>query len=514
MRTVTLPQEILDLIPRVNSDSSIPMDSVTPFIKATLNHLQTTRQNLSTGDFVELVHSHLNITYDFISGFTISMKHALHCVTTPPELDSSFRDSSVYHLVDSWIRINLSNISRCDYYRNLDIVYADFPTKSTTNPKKIAVWRNTSKMGNLDRRQTISVRKWIKSTLVGLSEKQIEDLAKKIDAELVPFSELKLDVRHHSSYEFDAWKRAYTGDKIRSCMHPDSDSEVGTKRTFTCYCTGYHGLPDNGLSLTVLYQNDTPVARAITFNDDGLKCYVRAYGDDRLEKWLINNGYDQADFAYGTILYTNEDLLKPYVDGDRCSADHFITDDGKHYWELYYDGEYDLQNTDAYAIKLIECECCGSYHHEEYCNEAYSVVDGCNYNVCDGCLDDNSYEVYTGGDTPETVFFHDGHSPDTNSGYVKCNGAYYETDSLGDYNLRLVDGEVYDADDLYRCEITEEYFTYDEVYTSVADFSTTKPVYFPYECVSKEYWDENVVECACGVLALEGDAAAVDGDVV
>ena len=412
-------------------------------------------------------------------------------------------EHELYRDIIAWL--DEQGFSAETFYYYKAIVTADYPMVSTLNPRKIAVWRSTSKMGDWDKRQAVSVRKWIGSTLKELTAEQAESLAKRIDEILA--SRIDLDIRHHSSYEFDAWERAYSSDKIRSCMHPYSSSEVGSARTFTCYCSGYHGLPDNGLNLTVLYQDDTPVARAITFSDDEQKYYIRSYGDDRLDKWLGDNGYEQGDFLVDTLLYTTESLIKPYIDGDVYMAYHHTTSDGKHYWVLGSSGEYNLQTTDAYATRPTECECCGSISHNDEMQGVVSAVNEEYYIVCDSCLADNSYEVYTGATEPVSVFFHDGHSPDTNRGYIEHNNAYYETDSLGAYDLRLIDDEVYHEDDLYYCEKTNEWYADDEyVYTHATQISTTQYVHFPYDCISREYWDDNVVECACGTLALSDDA--------
>ena len=72
---------------------------------------------------------------------------------------------------------------------------------------------------------------------------------------------------------------------------------------------------------------------------------------------------------------------------------------------------------------------------------------------------------------------------------------------------------------MYYCEVTGDYFTdHDDVYTDADDISTDKPVHFPYDCVSREYWDENVVECACGTLALADETKKLGtpslGDVI
>lgn len=516
MQTVTLPQEILDLIPsqEVLGNPTNGVFAVRPFIKAVLNHLQATRQNLSTGDFVELVRSHLNMTdYDFYHN---NIYYALYCVVTLHKLDPSHDE--IYRLVDNWLFTNKSDIPSCDFYHNLNTVMADYPTKSTINPKKVAVWRNTSKMGSIKTRQAVSVRKWIKSTLVGLSERQIEDLAKKIDDELVPFSEIKLDVRHHDSYDFEAWKNAYESDKIESCMSPTSRCDVGKQRTYTCYCTGYHGLPDNGLKLTVLYQDDVPVARAITFSHDDQNFFVSSYGDDRLLKWLRSNGYKMSNFPQETILYSDSEMLKPFVDGDDIvRGDHLRSANGVYYWELLEDGYYKLNHTGAWAFEPTKCDCCGEYFDvqddEDWPYE--SEVDGCDYDVCDNCYDNNSYDVHTGGWRPELLFFHDGCPPDTCDHIVKYDGKYYRHDALEDYGLIEIDDEIHCKDDLYKCEITDEYFTdRDDVYTDADDISTDKPVHFPYDCVSREYWDSNVVECPCGTLALEEDADDLNDDDV
>lgn len=480
-----------------NGKPIVTFNTATPYVKAVLHYLQEHRISLNTADFVDAIIQSLDIKLGGLvdCGLSLALYHALIVEHYSP----TDAECAIYHDVIGWLDEQDFSFETFCHYKA--IVTADYPMPSTLNQKKIAVWRSTSKMGDWDRRQAVSVRKWIVSTLTDLTAEQAESLAKRIDERLASF--IELDVRHHTSYEFDAWEQAYSSDKIRSCMHPDSSCEVGRERTFTCYCTGYHGLPDNGLSLTVLYRDDTPVARAITFTADEQKYYIRAYGDDRLENWLINNGYKQSDFAEDTILYTTERLIKPYVDGDIHHADHCTTNDGKHYWVLASEGEYNLQTTDAYASSKVECECCGDSYPEEDTYELLSAVNGRWYRVCEDCTDNNSYYVYTGTRHPERVFFHDGQSPDTNRGYVEYDGEYYEVDSLGEYGLRLIGDEVYPESDLYYCEVTDEYFTDpDDVYTDADQISTDKPVHFPYDCVSKEYWDANVVECACGTLAL------------
>ena len=493
------------LMPTDNGKLVVTFKTLIPYVKAVLHYLQEQRISLNTADFVVAIMQSLSLEIDS-RGLTSGLVLALYNTLIIKHYSPGIAEHEIYRDIIAWL--DEQGFSPETLYCYKAIVTADYPMASTLNHKKIAVWRNTSKMGDWDKRQAVSVRKWIGSTLKELTAEQAERLAERIDERLA--SRIDLDVRHHSSYDFDAWERAYSSDKIRSCMNTNSGSEVGSERTFTCYCTGYHGLPDNGLNLTVLYQDGEPVARAITFEDEGEKYYIRSYGDDRLAKWLGDNDYEQGDFLAYTLLYTTERLIKPYVDGDICMADHHSTNEGKHYWVLASEGEYSLQTTDAYATYLIECECCWDSYPEVDTYELRSAVNGRWYTVCESCTDYNSYYVYTGYTESTSVFFHDGQSPDTNRGYVEYDGEYYETDSLGEYDLRLIDGEIYHEDDLYYCEKTNEYFTDSgDVYTDGEQISTDQPVHFPYECISREYWDNYVVECACGTLALSDDTRKI-----
>lgn len=498
----------------IDLNSIMPFPANPNYVSEVIAKLQETEQNLSTKDLVILFSDDLQMSFHdmFTKNFELS------CIIQIGNPCGLFNADGIYNM-QCLLQDSLSSVEDIEnYYQNLITIKIDLPSPSTLNPKKLAVWRNTSKMGGIETRQVVSVRKWIGSTLQGLTDDQAENLACKIDNFLQGGTLANLDVRHHTSFDFDAWERAYINDAICSCMNAlHTSCEVGIERTFTTYCSGYHGLPDNGLSLTVLYQNGEPVARAITFTDGEQAYYIRSYGDDRLAQWLQANGYKQSDFVSGTILYTTDDLMKPYVDGDLYHADHYITNDGKHYWVLCTDGEYNLQTTDAYASQSV-CECCNNRFPDNEISSYQSAVNDDWYIVCDSCYDENRYYVYIGGRYNEPVFFHDGYAPDSNSDYVEYDGEYYHVNSLGEYDLRLIDGKVYHDDDLYYCDVTDKYLTRDDVYTSADDIPTDKPVYFPYDCVSREYWFDNVVECACGTLALEEDTKKLGkpslGDVI
>lgn len=406
----------------IDLNSIRPYSANPAYVADVIARLQETKQNLPSKDLAHLFSDDIGKSYHdlYVDSFELDI---LKCISNKHGLYVDNEIAEIRRIILDFV----SPIVALDtYYYTMLVLYVDMPSKSTLNPKKLAVWRNTSKMTSLATRQAVSVRKWIGSTLVGLNSEQQETLAVIIDRYLQGDMLDKLDVRFANSSQFNLWRDAYESDKIRSCMHPLSNCEVGKERTYRSYCTAHYGLPDNGLQLAILYQDDLPVARAITFSDDGNKCFVSSYGDDRLYKWLKANGYNQvAGYPERTILWAGDNYMKPYVDGSVTEANHcYDTEANTYYWRL--------------------CE---------------------------------------------------------------CDGDFYERDVLDEYDLKELDGEVYHIDDLWKCELTDEHFTRDGVFTSADEISTAQPVYFPYDCVSREYWHENVVECTCGTLALERDTS-------
>lgn len=492
----------------IDLSAIMPFPANQRYVSDVVAKLQASKQNLSTKDLISLFMD--DLTKD---GKTLYCENFEMCLLAnishhPHPLTMNDDTLDLYVLMKNYLTAVQAGDKYC---QNLLVINADLPSKSTLNPKKLAVWRNTSKMGSLDTRQAVSVRKWIGSTLVGLNTEQQEALAVIIDRHLQGDMLDKLDVRFATSAQFNLWKDAYESDKIRSCMHPLSNCEVGKERTYTTYCTAHHGLPDNGLQLAILYQDAVPVARAITFTDGDGKYFVSSYGDDRLYKWLKVNGYNRADgYPDGTILYAGEQYMKPYLDGENTEADYrYDAEANEYYWRLCGDGEYELRTTDAYANDYDECELCHACFHPDALYTVESAVNDIDYRVCDCCREENTWQVYTGGRYTDSVFFHDGMRPDTNSDYIEYEGDYYEHSQLDEYDLREIDGQVYHIDDLWKCELTGEYFVRDGVYTDADDIPTDKPVYFPYDCVSRKYWFDNVVECTCGTLALERDVHRV-----
>lgn len=523
-RSITLPPDLEASVPLLNEiDEGLICtaevhDKIYSFAYKCLQHMQDTKQNLSTTEFLDFLLDKLKISATdcfFHDVNYVLMEVANHHFDEEQYFRLKVNNAELDDLIYKWLYFNQDYCP--ELYRNKIAVLMDNPTTSLLDPKKISVWGNTRAMMDFNKRKTISVREWIQSTLVGLSDEQVEDLTEWVDIALTPIDEI--DIRFHDSFDFLGWADAYDSEEIDDVMSTHSGSEVGREDTFTCFCSGYHGLPDNGLKLAVLYQDNIPIARAVTFTDGSLNCYNDCYGDDRLLKWLKINGYYQSDFPEGTILYTNGSMLKPYIGGKVYRSDHHCTQEGIYYWKLSKDGVYNLCTSKAHAKKLTKCECCGGYFNEDRfeIDSSYSDADGGYHYACDDCFfEKNRFPVYCGEEEPEHLFFHNGEFPDTHKHYthiVEYEGRYYLRKALHHYKLAEAKGVVYPIRDLYHCEITGDYFPdRDDMIFGAEEISVDQAVFFPYDCVSREYWDENVVECACGTLALNRHTSVIGDD--
>lgn len=176
-----------------------------------------------------------------------------------------------------------------------------------------------------------------------------------------------LDVRTLDHDDVDGWDEAFN--KIRSCMSRISEHGVGVRNSYLCYMTKHHGLDDNGVRLTVLYQDGKPVARTLTYENECGKYFVRNYGDDRLVRWLDDNGYEHAGtLPLGTLLYTwvydgsdrdedyAHDLVHPYLDGANNRAE-LITENGKLAFVIQNEGDELADATGSFGIDHMP-QCC------------------------------------------------------------------------------------------------------------------------------------------------------------
>ena len=356
------------------------------------------------------------------------------------------------------------------------------PGASTTQPGLIAYYATEQKMlANI--RTPVKVRRYLqKFPTRGKDAEWVERMAKEIDEMLG--DKPALDVRLFSSADIDGWADAYQdNNNVRSCMSGDSSYGVSRHQTYRCYATAHYGLPDNGLTLAALYHKGEYVARAIVFEHNGDKCYVRHYGDSRIVDWLNDNGYNQVDgYPDGMTLVAfpsdSGGYYHPYVDGDNYYADLRFNDGDRYDHWVIGGSSYRLDDADgvAHDDDLTTCEhCSASFDHE---NEGgcHTSINGYDYSLCSDCANNHTYEVHDGNSYPERLYV-----PDLDdllgTRLFKYQGQLYTRDGLYDKDLAVTPrGVVAHQDSLWYCSDDEEYHT-GEADDGVVDISD-----IPEEC--------------------------------
>ena len=201
MRNNLLPNDFAKRLMLTDDDDKpiVRIHTLKVYISEALHYLQNNQTSLNTADFVDAIIQSLDLDIYNVESNTVLIHALLESLLLKHRTISS-RDKIVVDIITEWLR--KQRITYVVYSRYKAILTADYPMPLVLNHKKIAVWRNTSKMGDWDKRQAVSARKWIKSTLDGFSDEQCEDLARRIDEVLK--SLVALDIRHHTSYDFDA----------------------------------------------------------------------------------------------------------------------------------------------------------------------------------------------------------------------------------------------------------------------------------------------------------------------
>ena len=260
------------------------------------------------------------------------------------------------------------------------------------------------------------------------------------------------DVRTLDHDDVDGWDEAFN--KIRSCMSRASEHGVGVRNSYLCYMTKYHGLDDNGVRLTVLYQDGKPVARTLTYENEYGKHFVRNYGDDRLVRWLDDNGFEDAGtLPLDTLLYTwvydgngrdddyAFDLVHPYLDGENDRAD-LIAKNGKLAFVVVDKGHELNCASGSLGVEQLPqcCTHCGAFADTTaYPKYAPHPVNSYYVQLCKDCVKDNVVTVDTGTPYAAKVY----------SKYLwrgslvfTHNGELFTRDGLSHLGLVAIDGKV------------------------------------------------------------------------
>ena len=316
-------------------------------------------------------------------------------------------------------------------------------------------------------RTPIKVRKYLQKFFGEFrSPEFLEQLARFLDRMLQDTDEY--DVRLFTDANIDGWADAYY--HITSCMNTRyKDYGVGRLETYRCYCT--HAMTDgaksSGLTLAVLYQGGKPVARSITYeSDSGDKYYVRNYGDDRLVKWLDDNGYGHQQWLpSGTHLWTEvrggNEYLSPYVDGDPDDAEAGLTlINGQPYWVISDDG-VGLQNCSGYTHAYTRtCDCCGDDIADgDECD--HTDMHGSTVTLCHDCVDNHCHIVNNDRD----IYV----DPGDMANLIATNDGYYTQEYLDDNDLVVTgDDDVINLFEAEYCPYSDEYY-HESEFTDLSD---------------------------------------------
>lgn len=315
---------------------------------------------------------------------------------------------------------------------------------SKTDAAKIACYP-TLKDAKRGREIVMAPGRFFAAVYPNASASEIQRMAEKYAMATAPASV------HFAKHE-DDFSRVYASARgFSSCMAGEWEGEED------CNPVRFYGHPDNDLSLAYLTHNNKPggetVARSIV--NTAKKCYVRIYGDARLETLLENMGYSCDGYkalnnqkCHARTI--NGDLVAPYLDAiqsidwDKCSD----------YCRISEGGYYQASETDGTAMRehRQECENCGDEMDED--DGSYS--DYHDMTICSDCADCSfTYAIYNRrGD--ETYV--------RDNEIVHVNGQAYLNDSdvLSAHSIVIDhDGEAQSLDDCIFLEYLEEYVLID-----------------------------------------------------
>ena len=272
--------------------------------------------------------------------------------------------------------------------------------------------------------------------------------------------------------------------------------------------------PRLGWGLAVRIEDGEVIGRALVYEHDGEKMFVRTYlrpsssdrysqADDNLNAWLRDQGYEHASDWDGCLMRYYEGRhdrpLAPYLDGGIKDVE-VIHRDGVKLLRVCENGEYHFESQDGSCTENSDSETCNDCGDRIDDGDGYWVgYDESDY-VCQHCCDNNYYYAYSRrgnqryinsdyvvhvGDEAydedylcdnSIVRLHDGecvHSD--NAVYIESESEYYHCDDeavcYDDYNdqyalrddlVELVDGSMCHSDDAWMCEATDGYYSNDD----------------------------------------------------
>ena len=386
----------------------------------------------------------------------------------------------------------------CQHYRPKDWqqLVLEWPHKSESDPSRLAYTRD-ERAGLEDRQLITTIGKYLTRHFPQVPDHEIRNA-------VAAFSVVGCKVVRTIAEMLDALARG-----PHSCMRWGDGADIDDdNHPYKCYD------PRLGWGMAVRTEGGEVVGRALVYEADGLKQYVRTYkkpsdrsqysqSDDYLNAWLTDQGYERAlDWQGCKLAYysgRSDRPLAPYLDGD-CKDVNVATDrDGKRYLIVTEDGEFNFSNTDGSCNDNNgrECTDCGDRVDE---GDGYWVGRAEEELVCQHCCDHNYYYVYgrrgnqyylhsnqvvhVGDEAYDEDYLGDNdivyledrqeYAHIDDAVYVESVGDYYDSDSddvcyddyneryeLRDYCVQLADGSMCNKDDAWQCEHSNDWYSTD-----------------------------------------------------
>ena len=337
------------------------------------------------------------------------------------------------------------------------LLVLEWPHIAKTDPQRLAYTRD-DRAGH-DNKQTItSIGKYLRRHFHTdkLRDDQIRDIVALCSAE-------GCEVVHTMDEILDTLQRG-----PQSCMRwNDCHSERHPYRVYS---------PHLGWGMARRVSQGDVVGRALVYERDGDKCYVRSYkksdgysyADEMLEAWLKQQGYSHRggwpEGAHMAFIERNGwgGFLAPYIDGDVQNVD-VIRVAGEQRLCISDSGEFVCNNTDGTPEQeedeSCECEDCGDREHVE---DMYYVGYHDDRHVCSGCRDNYHEAVCRNG---STRIIHEDEVV-----WIQSMQTYYHTDYLDSNGvIELHSGEYEHQDHAWYCEHSDEWYSNDEDSVVVKD---------------------------------------------
>ena len=334
-----------------------------------------------------------------------------------PARDWHNREQMKYPLHPAIVKALESDHRPTDWH----LLTLEWPHVSETDSTRLAYTRD-DRAGEADRQVITTVGKYLTRHFTTMPDHEIRNLVALYAAgESCKFVHTMAEMLHHLH-------RGPTSCMVSRREIRCDDGEL--RHPYQAYDPKY------GWHMAVRTENDDTVGRALCVDKYFVRSYKKtgghSYSDERLEAWLVAQGYTHLhQYPCGTELAyygTSNEFLAPFIDGDekRVSVGgvKLVIDE---------DGDYVCNNTDGTPEGGEERESCSDCGYSFDAGDGYWVGIYEDSQVCSDCHDNNytyaysrrGYQYYISSDNT-----------------IAVGGDYYDVDYLHDNEIvELIDGE-------------------------------------------------------------------------